>query len=145
MTVTNEDLLEKANEILEQGDQILEAIAGKWVPPVDVPEPPLPNTRTVTMLKKAPLRELKRHNKKGKMVLRIHGGLQNRIKAIAGEELIVVVDRIKVDGSRNYAYRLAPEQPVNGKALPPKSNSTAKHPVTKAYDKDFFILARHVE
>ncbi len=109
----------------------------------DPPSPP--DTRSVVMLKKAPLRELKRYNAKGKMVMRIHGGLNNRIKALAGESLTVVGEMIKVDGSRNYAYRLLPGQIVNNKVLPAESNSTARHPVTKKTDKDFFILSRHVE
>ena len=124
-------------------DRILEILESSLIPPPKPPEP-IPDTRIVVMLKKAPLRELKRYNKKGKMVMRIHGGLRNRIKAQAREVLLVVGDLIKVDGSRNYAYRLLPKQPVNGKALPAKSNSTARHPKTKETDKDFFILARHV-
>ncbi|HDY68358.1 MAG TPA: hypothetical protein ENH85_11280 [Candidatus Scalindua sp.] len=151
--VTNEDLLEKLVElsntvhgklnVLQHHVEIID-MRLKTSPPPIPPDPPEPTSRTVVMLKKAPLRELKRYNKKGKMVMRIHGGLRNRIKAQAGEELIVVGDLIKVDGSRNYAYRLLPKQPVNGKALPAKSNSTARHPVTKETDTDFFILAKHV-
>ena len=138
----NDEIYERAVTIRQLSKDILElAETGPIIP--DPPEP-IPDTRIEVMLKKAPLRELKRYNKKGKMVMRIHGGLRNRIKAQAGEELLVVGDLIKVDGSRNYVYRLLPKQPVNGKALPAKSNSTARHPVTKETDTDFFILARHV-
>ena len=138
----NDEIYERAVTIRQLSKDILElAETGPIIP--DPPEP-IPDTRIVVMLKKAPLRELKRWNKKLKMVMRIHGGLRNRIKAQAGEELIVVGDLIKVDGSRNYAHRLLPKQPVNGKALPAKSNSTARHPVTKETDTDFFILAKHV-
>ena len=153
--VTNEDLLEKLVKlsntvhgklnVLQHHVEIID-MRLKTSPPSIPPDPPepIPNTRIVVMLKKAPLRELKRYNKKGKMVMRIHGGLRNRIKAQAGERLIAVGDLIKVDGTRNYAYRLFLLQSVNGKVLPAKSDSTARHPVTKETDKGFFILARHV-
>ncbi len=124
-------------------DRILEILESSLIPPPKPPEP-TPDTRIVVMLKKTPLRELKRWNKKLKIVMRIHGGLRNRIKAQADEVLVVVGDMIKIDGSRNYAYRLVPEQTVNGISLPKKSDSTARHPVTKETDTDFFILARHV-
>ena len=130
---------EKLDRIIAQNDEILNILLGDYIPPT-----PVPGYRTVIMLKKAPLRELKRYNKKDKMVMRIYGGLRNRIKAQAGEELLVIGDMIKVDGSRNYVHRLLPKQPVNGKPLPAKSDSTARHPVTKETDKDFFVLVRHL-
>ena len=133
MTI-NDEVKAEARNIKESAEDIIRLLSG---------EEPIPDTRIVVMLKKAPLRELKRYNKKGKMVMRIHGGLRNRIKAQAGEELFVIGDIIKVDGFRNYAYRLL-RQYVNGKFLPPQSDSTARHPDTKKTDKDFFILARHV-
>ncbi len=133
--VTNQTLIEAIREL------------GNVLPPPPIPEPPtpeLPDFRIVMMLKKAPLREVRKWNLKEKMVMRIHGGLRNRIKAQYGEKLQVIGDRIKVDGSHNYAYRLRPLQIVNGSPLPKHSDSTARHPVTKETDKDFFVLSRHV-
>lgn len=147
MATTNDELKSKLNEVINSIGRLHDKVnilhdLLKTTPPPIPPDPP--DIQIVVTLKKAPLRELKRYNKKGGMVMRIHGGLRNRIKAQAGEYLGVVGDAIKVDGFRNYVYRLLPRQLVNNKNLPPKSDSTARHPVTKETDKDFFILARHV-
>ncbi len=110
------------------------------------PEPrgiPYPNLDRVVMRKNAPIMEISHYNKKGVPVLRRHKKVENGKLIIAkeGKELIVLA-KIKIDGYRNYAFRLISDQPVDGASLP-LSNTTQKNEA-KQIDGYLYIQKRLV-
>jgi len=154
--ITNEDLLEKLNEVLDQGDVILEAIGGEWTPTdPDSQEPPtpdpdpLPNLPYVTMREDAPLMEVGNYDDNNKIVLRLHKfGLTRRGRILGKEgKRLYHIDKVKT--AQGIAFKLSPLQEVDGKSLtigsrtPPEQIPGTRNP--REYDKHFYILKRLVK
>ena len=138
-----------AVELTDRAERIIKDVTREENPdPPTPPQPeppfiPYPNLDRVIMRKNAPLMEVFKYNKKWFRVLRRHKKENGKpIVAKEGKKLIVLA-KVKIDGYRNYAFRLISDQHVDGDSLP-LSNTTKKNKA-KQIDGYLYIQKRLVK
>ena len=136
----------KIDEFINQNKTLIELITNGYKPIPDVPAQP--NLPYVTVREKTPLMEVSNYDENNKIVLRLHkyGILKRgRIRAKARKELYYLK---KVDTAQGVAFRLSPDQDVDGKSLtigartPPQQIPGTRNP--REYDRHFYILKTKV-
>ena len=157
--VSNQRLIEEIRDLHHTAQVMVEGIVGQMttlielitqgggnIPPQPEPTPPsipYPNLDRVEMRKNAPIMEISHYNGKDVPVLRRHKKENGKpIVAKEGKKLIVLA-KVKIDGYRNYAFRLISDQHVDGDSLP-LSNTTKKNKA-KQIDGYLYIQKRLVK